>query len=143
VPGEYHEFFGVVQEGVAWFSDNGQGGPPDNQIEALIDLVPGDPTTGDMGGGGAGGAGGTGGGDDGGTGGGGAGGGDGSGNGSGNGNNPEGGGGTVGAAPHGGCSVAGSSTGDGLVLLLALALLFGARATVRARRPAPGPTTSA
>src|SRR5438874_3170224 len=43
VPGTYHEFFGVVQEGVAWFSDNGQGGPPDNQLEALIDLVPGDP----------------------------------------------------------------------------------------------------
>ncbi|MGZ3442624.1 MAG: phage tail tip lysozyme, partial [Polyangia bacterium] len=64
VPGTYHEFFGVVQEGVAWFSDNGQGGPPDNQIEALIDLVPGDATAGDMGGGG----GGSGGGDDGGTG---------------------------------------------------------------------------
>ena len=43
VPGTYHEYFGVVQEGVAWFSDNGQGGPPDNQIEALIELVPGPP----------------------------------------------------------------------------------------------------
>jgi MYXO-CTERM domain-containing protein len=43
VPGTYHEFFGVVQEGVAWFSDSGQGGPPDNQIEALINLVPGPP----------------------------------------------------------------------------------------------------
>ncbi len=43
VPGTYHEFFGVVQESVAWFSDNGQGGPPDNQLEALIDLVPGPP----------------------------------------------------------------------------------------------------
>jgi hypothetical protein len=37
-PGPYHEFFGVVQESVAWFSDSGQGGPPDNQIEAWIDL---------------------------------------------------------------------------------------------------------
>ena len=145
VPGEYHEFFGVVQEGVAWFSDNGQGGPPDNQIEALIDLVPGDPATGDMGGGG--GSGGSGGGDDGGvSGGGGAGGGGdgtgGGGDGTGAGNNPESGG-TVGAAPHGGCSLAGAPSGDGLVLLLALALLVGVRATVRARRPAPGPTTSA
>jgi lysozyme len=35
-PGDYHEFFGLVEEGVAWFSDNGQGGPPDNQIEAWI-----------------------------------------------------------------------------------------------------------
>ena len=32
--GTYHEFFDLVQEGVAWFSDPGQGGPPDNQIEA-------------------------------------------------------------------------------------------------------------
>jgi hypothetical protein len=43
VPGTYHEFFGIVQEGVHWFSDNGEGGPPDNQLEALIDLQPGDP----------------------------------------------------------------------------------------------------
>jgi hypothetical protein len=57
VPGQYHEFFGVVQESVAWFSDSGQGGPPDNQIEAYIDLVPGDATPADMGGGGAGGGG--------------------------------------------------------------------------------------
>ncbi|MGZ3443216.1 MAG: glycoside hydrolase domain-containing protein, partial [Polyangia bacterium] len=41
VPGQYHEFFGVVQEGVAWFSDAGQGGPADNDIEAWINLVPG------------------------------------------------------------------------------------------------------
>ena len=41
-PGTYDEFFGVVEEGVAWFSDPGQGGPPDNQIEAQIsgDRVP-------------------------------------------------------------------------------------------------------
>jgi len=43
VPGMYHEYFGMVEEGVAWFSDAGQGGPPDNQLEALINLVPGDP----------------------------------------------------------------------------------------------------
>ena len=34
--GTYHEFFDLVQEGVAWFGDPGQGGPPDNQIEAYI-----------------------------------------------------------------------------------------------------------
>jgi Phage tail lysozyme len=32
----YDEFFGVVQEGVAWFSDSGQGGPVDNQLEVKI-----------------------------------------------------------------------------------------------------------
>jgi MYXO-CTERM domain-containing protein len=42
VPGVYKEYFGVVQEGTAWFSDNGQGGPPDDQIEALIELDPAD-----------------------------------------------------------------------------------------------------
>jgi hypothetical protein len=44
VPGTYTEYFGVVQESVAWFSDAGDGGPADNDIEALIDLVPGDAT---------------------------------------------------------------------------------------------------
>jgi MYXO-CTERM domain-containing protein len=34
--GTYDEFFGVVQEGVAWFSDSGQGGPPDNDLEVKI-----------------------------------------------------------------------------------------------------------
>jgi hypothetical protein len=38
-PGTYHEFFGVVQEGVAWFSDPGQGGPADNDLEVQIDVV--------------------------------------------------------------------------------------------------------
>jgi uncharacterized protein (TIGR03382 family) len=42
MPGMYHEHFGVVQEGVSWFSDSGAGGPADDQIEALIQLVPGD-----------------------------------------------------------------------------------------------------
>lgn len=35
-PGTYTEYFGLVQEGVTWFSDPGQGGPPDNDIEANI-----------------------------------------------------------------------------------------------------------
>jgi MYXO-CTERM domain-containing protein len=35
----YDEFYGVVEEGVAWFSDPGQGGPPDNDIEAKIQVV--------------------------------------------------------------------------------------------------------
>ena len=43
-PGTYDEFFGVVQEGVAWFSDPGQGGPPDNDLEVKITVVaPKDP----------------------------------------------------------------------------------------------------
>jgi uncharacterized protein (TIGR03382 family) len=46
VPGTYKEHFGLVQESVSWFSDNGMGGPADDQIEALIDLVPGDPGSG-------------------------------------------------------------------------------------------------
>jgi MYXO-CTERM domain-containing protein len=29
----------VVQEGVAWFSDPGQGGPPDNDLEVKINVV--------------------------------------------------------------------------------------------------------
>jgi hypothetical protein len=37
--GQYDEFFGVVQDGVAWFSDQGQGGPPDNDLEVKIDVV--------------------------------------------------------------------------------------------------------
>jgi hypothetical protein len=41
-PGTYDEFFGVVQDGVAWFSDSGQGGPPDNQLEVKIQVIPGD-----------------------------------------------------------------------------------------------------
>jgi hypothetical protein len=52
VPGKYHEYFGLVQEGVAWFSDNGEGGPADDQIEAYIELVPGDGSAGSDGSGG-------------------------------------------------------------------------------------------
>jgi lysozyme len=38
-PGTYHEYFGVVQEGVAWFSDPGQGGPPDNDLEVQVNVI--------------------------------------------------------------------------------------------------------
>jgi lysozyme len=38
-PGMYDEFYGMVEEGVHWFSDPGQGGPPDNDIEAKIQVV--------------------------------------------------------------------------------------------------------
>jgi lysozyme len=38
-PGTYFEYFGVVQESVHWFSDSGQGGPPDDQLEAQIQVV--------------------------------------------------------------------------------------------------------
>jgi hypothetical protein len=37
--GTFDEFFGVVEDGVAWFSDSGQGGPPDNQLEVKIQVV--------------------------------------------------------------------------------------------------------
>jgi lysozyme len=36
--GTYDEFYGVVQEGTAWFSAPNQGGPPDHQLEAKIDV---------------------------------------------------------------------------------------------------------
>ena len=39
--GSYMEYFGLVQDGVAWFSDPGQGGPPDNDIEANIQVTAG------------------------------------------------------------------------------------------------------
>jgi lysozyme len=37
-PGTYTEYFGLTEEGVAWFGDPGQGGPPDDQIEANIEV---------------------------------------------------------------------------------------------------------
>jgi MYXO-CTERM domain-containing protein len=37
-PGTYDEFFGVVEDGVVWFSDPGQNGPPDNDIEVKIEV---------------------------------------------------------------------------------------------------------
>lgn len=39
--GMYDEFFGLVEDGVAWFSDPGQGGPPDSDIEAKIQVTAG------------------------------------------------------------------------------------------------------
>lgn len=36
-PGEYPQYFTPVQEGVAWFSDPGQGGPPDNQLQVRVE----------------------------------------------------------------------------------------------------------
>jgi hypothetical protein len=38
-PGTYDEYFGVVEDGVAWFSDPGQGGPPDTQLEVKITVL--------------------------------------------------------------------------------------------------------
>ncbi|MCA9664367.1 MAG: hypothetical protein KC503_02230 [Myxococcales bacterium] len=37
--GDYHEYFGLVQEGVHWFGDAGQAGPPNDQIQAFIKVV--------------------------------------------------------------------------------------------------------
>jgi Ig-like domain from next to BRCA1 gene len=34
--GTFSQYFGMVEEGVHWFSDSGQGGPPDNQLQAKI-----------------------------------------------------------------------------------------------------------
>jgi lysozyme len=36
--GTYVEYFGLVEDGVAWFSDPGQGGPSDMDIEANIEV---------------------------------------------------------------------------------------------------------
>jgi MYXO-CTERM domain-containing protein len=38
-PGTYFEYFGVVQEGVAWFSAPGQGGPADDVYEVQIKVI--------------------------------------------------------------------------------------------------------
>lgn len=42
-PGEHREFFGVVQEGVAWFSDPGQLGPPDDRLQLRIRVLEPEP----------------------------------------------------------------------------------------------------
>ncbi len=36
-PGDYPQFFTLVQEGVAWFSD--QGGPPDDQLQIRVTVL--------------------------------------------------------------------------------------------------------
>jgi hypothetical protein len=36
VAGDYPQYFNLVREGVAWFSDAGQGGPPDNQLQIKV-----------------------------------------------------------------------------------------------------------
>jgi hypothetical protein len=38
-PGDYDEFFGVLEEGDVWFSDSGQGGPADTDLEVKITVV--------------------------------------------------------------------------------------------------------
>ncbi|HEY5240486.1 MAG TPA: CHAP domain-containing protein [Polyangiaceae bacterium] len=40
-PGTYLEYFNLVEDGVAWFSDPGQGGPPDDDLEVAIIVVAG------------------------------------------------------------------------------------------------------
>ncbi len=37
--GSRDEHWGVVEDGVAWFSDPGQGGPPDNDLEGIFDVT--------------------------------------------------------------------------------------------------------
>jgi len=39
--GDYPQFFNLVQEGVAWFGD--QGGPPDAQLQVRVTVVPSPP----------------------------------------------------------------------------------------------------
>lgn len=38
-PGIYDEYMGLVQEGVTWFSDPGQAGPPDNQLQGIFRVI--------------------------------------------------------------------------------------------------------
>jgi MYXO-CTERM domain-containing protein len=42
--GTYYEYFGVVEEGVAWFSDSGQGGPADDVLEVQVKVIAGPPS---------------------------------------------------------------------------------------------------
>jgi MYXO-CTERM domain-containing protein len=44
-PGTYFEYFNLVEEGVAWFSDPGQGGPVDDDLEAQIVVAAAPPGT--------------------------------------------------------------------------------------------------
>jgi lysozyme len=47
--GTYSEYFGIVEENVAWFGDPGQGGPADDDLEVKIQVVAGTATTKDGG----------------------------------------------------------------------------------------------
>jgi lysozyme len=58
-PGTYSESFGLVQEGVAWFAD--QGGPPDDAVTLELQVIVGNGEGGATGAGGAGSGGGEGG----------------------------------------------------------------------------------
>jgi uncharacterized protein (TIGR03382 family) len=42
-PGTYKEYFGVLEEGVAWFGDSGQGGPVDSDLEVMVEVSAADP----------------------------------------------------------------------------------------------------
>jgi hypothetical protein len=42
-PGTYDEFFGVLEEGVVWFGDPGQGGPVDSDLEVMVEVSAADP----------------------------------------------------------------------------------------------------
>jgi hypothetical protein len=35
-PGDYSQYFGLIHTGIGWFSDPGQGGPPDNQLQIRV-----------------------------------------------------------------------------------------------------------
>jgi lysozyme len=58
-PGDFTEYFGVVEDGATpvWFGDAGEGGPPDDQLEALIHVNPAPGAGGSGGGSSAGGSG--------------------------------------------------------------------------------------
>ncbi|MGO9707842.1 MAG: CHAP domain-containing protein [Polyangiaceae bacterium] len=47
--GTYYEYFGVVEDGVAWFSDPGEGGPADDDLEVQVVVVDAPTTTADAG----------------------------------------------------------------------------------------------
>jgi hypothetical protein len=42
-PGTYKEYFGVLEEGVVWFGDTGQGGPVDSDLEVMVEVSAADP----------------------------------------------------------------------------------------------------
>lgn len=48
-PGDYSQYFNLVQEGVAWFSDAGQGGPPDDQLQIRVTALDAPPVVDDAG----------------------------------------------------------------------------------------------